>query len=242
MYLPMCLRSLRSPARRPHETHRGADAEFRLRRAVSWLGPLLALAAAALPLGVAIAGDQPSRRVEPRLILPGGHALRAGQLVDLRWAPADSVSELEILLSDDGGRTYARCISPRLDPRRCDFMWRVPRGSRQPLLMRIRFNRGGREIEGAPAAPLDVSNGEPDRAIPLGLPPLDESPLRPTNGRGEASGSASRGGVEADATDTFRHAPDADASRAPAIDTAQAATPRATRATSSEIRFVPLRA
>src|SRR5215813_3271044 len=63
---------------------------------------------------------------EPRLMLPGWHTVRAGQLLALRWSPADSVSELEILLSTDGGRHYSHCISPRLDPRRCRFVWRVP--------------------------------------------------------------------------------------------------------------------
>jgi hypothetical protein len=118
--------------------------------------------------------------------------VRAGQLVDLRWSPADSIAELEILLSVDGGRHYSRCISPRLDPRKCGFVWRVPDLGSATLQMRIRFNRGGREIEGAPAAPLLVFAGGRDQAEPLALPPLGGAePSRPSNGRGEAPASGS---------------------------------------------------
>jgi hypothetical protein len=111
-----------------------------------------------------------AREAGPRLILPGGFLVRAGETVDLRWSEADSISELEILLSEDGGRHYARCISPQLDPHRSHFVWRVPEVGSRMLRMRIRFNRGGREIEGAPTPPLlalSPSQGGPE---PLGLP------------------------------------------------------------------------
>jgi hypothetical protein len=108
----------------------------------------------------------------PRLILPGAHAVQTGQMVALRWSPADSISELEILLSVDGGRHYSRSISPSLDPKRCEFVWRVPDLGTAKVWLRIRFNRGGREIEGAPAAPLAVLAGDRDLHEPLALPPL----------------------------------------------------------------------
>jgi hypothetical protein len=113
-----------------------------------------------------------ARETGPRLNLPGGCLVHAGEVVDLQWSAADSISELEIMLSLDGGRHYVRCISPELDPHRSHFLWRVPELGSRMLRMRIRFNRGGREIEGAPTPPLlALSSGElgPE---PLGLPPL----------------------------------------------------------------------
>jgi hypothetical protein len=109
---------------------------------------------------------------EPRLTLPGNHVVRPGQWIDLRWSEADSISELEILLSRDGGRHYVECISPRLDPRRCHYVWRVPEIGKGELRMRIRFNRRGQEIEGAPSGPLVVFAGRNGVPEPLGLPPL----------------------------------------------------------------------
>jgi hypothetical protein len=152
----------------------------------------------ALPLlaGLAAAAARPAG--PPSLILPGDRAVRAGQLIELRWAPADSVSELEILLSVDGGRHYRVCISPELDPRRLSYAWRVPELAGRPLRLRIRFNRGGREIEGPPSAPLRIAargDGEPE---PLGLPPLEDAPAsrtpRPGGDRAGAplNGPASR--------------------------------------------------
>jgi len=128
----------------------------------------------------------------PRLILPGGHEVRAGELIQLRWTATDSVAELEILLSRDGGRTYPACISPRLDPHRPGLAWRVPASAGGTLRMRVRFNRGGREIEGAPTAALRVLGDDP-RAEPLGLPPLAAGAgarePAPASGRGSASAS-----------------------------------------------------
>ena len=107
----------------------------------------------------------------PELILPGDHVVQPGEWIELRWTRADQISELEILLSRDGGRNYSVCISPQLDPGLCRFRWRVPE-SGGDLRMRIRFNRNGREIEGAPTGPLRVAAGETDRPQPLGLPPV----------------------------------------------------------------------
>ena len=112
---------------------------------------------------------------EPRLILPGSHTVQPGQLVALRWTAADAVSELEILLSLDGGRTYPIWVSSRLDPKIHRFVWRVPSYGGRTLRMRIRFHRGGREIEGVPTHSVVVARGE---AEPLGLPPLAADPER----------------------------------------------------------------
>lgn len=130
------------------------------------LGPLLAHAGAR--------EEYEQREAEPMLILPGDHVVRPGEWIELRWTRADEISEMEILLSRDGGRSYAVCISPRLDPRRCGFRWRVPEAAGD-LCMRIRFNRHGREIEGAPSAPLRIAGGESGPAQPLGLPPIERA-------------------------------------------------------------------
>jgi hypothetical protein len=129
----------------------------------------------ALPLWAANAVAAPRPESEPRLILPGERTVRAGQLIDLRWSRADAVSELEILLSLDGGRNYSLCISPQLDPDRCDFVWRVPDVASTQLRLRIRFNRGGREIEGSPSAPLSLAVVGRDQPEPLDLPPTGDA-------------------------------------------------------------------
>ncbi len=163
---------------------------------VAWA---VAAAPGTLARPVTAPGESTVPAGEPRLILPGNHLVRAGEWIALRWAETDSISELEILLSTDGGRHYSACISPQLDPKRCDFVWRVPPLSRGPLWMRIRFNRRGREIEGAPASPLTVIAGTADDPVPLALPPIadpegDRAPASPRTG-GEASTGPSSSGL-----------------------------------------------
>ena len=107
---------------------------------------LLCGALAASPAGADSRGAD-----EPRLRLAVDRPVREGQRLTLHWEGADaSIEELEILLSVDGGRTYSISVSPSLDPRTGRYEWIVPKlGGTQPWL-RIRFNRGGREIEGRP--------------------------------------------------------------------------------------------
>jgi hypothetical protein len=170
---------------------------------MAFVAPILISLLASVLLSHAAAAD-PREKNEPKLILPGNRAVRAGQLIDLRWAPTDSVSELEILLSVDGGRHYSLCISPQLDPARCHFVWRVPNLGEAQLRMRIRFNRGGRETEGAPTAPLLLLESGSGQAEPLALP-APEGPGRgapkPTGDRGE--GPASRSGSLEASDDTL---------------------------------------
>jgi hypothetical protein len=150
---------------------------------------------------------EPEGKSEPELVMPGNRAVHAGELIELRWTAADAVSELEILLSLDGGRHYTLCISPQLDPRRCAFLWRVPELGRGTLTMRIRFNRGGREIEGAPSAPLVVTPGGDARAEPLGLPVTPgERDSRPARDRGDApTNRAACGASDAEEEDLPTH-------------------------------------
>ena len=155
--------------------------------------PAVLIALCALPFWSAPAAAAPRAATEPRLILPGDRTVRPGQVIELRWAPADSVVELEILLSRDGGRHYSLCISPRLDPRRCSYVWRVPDLACPRLSLRIRFNRGGGEVEGTPSEPLRVAESRRDSPEPLGVPPAADAARdapRP-GGRGEAPASGS---------------------------------------------------
>jgi len=142
-----------------------------------------------------------AHEAEPRLILPGGCLVRAGEVVDLQWSAADSISELEILLSTDGGRHYSVCISPELDPSRCEFLWRVPPLRSGSLCLRIRYNRRGREIEGAPASPLTVVAGTREEPEPLALPIGDtagEKAPGPSRGRAEEPAERSLPGLGGD--------------------------------------------
>jgi len=141
---------------------------------------------------------EPERKPEagPRLLLPGAEAVNAGRIIDLAWTKADSVAELEILLSSDGGRTYTVQVSPELDPRSRHFRWRIPDLGTSDLRLRIRFNRGGREIEGPPVR-ARLFRGEPEAPEPLGLPstsaeahmprPADE-PRTPQRGAAQEPG------------------------------------------------------
>jgi len=143
----------------------------------------------------------PSAAVEPRLIFHGNHLVQAGEWLDLRWAETDSISELEILLSTDGGRHYSVCISPELDPSRCEFLWRVPPLRSGSLCLRIRYNRRGREIEGAPASPLTVVAGTREEPEPLALPIGDtagEKAPGPSRGRAEEPAERSLPGLGGD--------------------------------------------
>jgi hypothetical protein len=125
---------------------------------------------------------------EPALVLPGTHAVRAGQWIDLRWTCADSISEMEILLSSDGGLHYDVWASPRISPASRHFRWRVPSHLGGDLRLRLRYNRGGREIEAAPVLCVRL-RGDSD-AEPLALPPLEGSSApRPAGGRGESPGA-----------------------------------------------------
>jgi hypothetical protein len=203
----------------------------------AWLlcAPLLM---AGLAWGPAACAGERLEREAPVLILPGDHVVRPGEWIELRWTRADEISEMEILLSRDGGRSYAVCISPQLDPRRFGFRWRVPETTGDQR-MRIRFNRDGREIEGAPSAPLRVVTGESGPAQPLGLPPIERTGSsrepRPPGERsegqpGRAAAGAASGRPASDPARAPASGPAPGPTQAPAPDSAaprppQGATP-----------------
>jgi hypothetical protein len=181
---------------------------------------------------------------EPRLFLPGGHVVRAGQWIDLRWTKADEIAELEILLSVDGGKHYTIWVSPRLDPDRCRYLWRVPAVGNAALSIRIRFNRGGREIEGAPT-PLQLARDE-DQPEPLALPPLGggdaERAPRP-GGRGEApQGRSGVGPSEATDDASYSHHASVKAIHRVTPVTPHRSAGNTLHTTLTTPRFVPLRA
>jgi len=164
-------------------------------RAVPHLAFALLTLLCVLAAGRASAEPERESASEPRLVLPGGHEVRPGQLVQLTWEGADSVTELEILLSVDGGRHYDIWVSPELDPAQHHFSWRVPDVHGGTLRLRIRYNRGGREIEGAPTAALRTQPGE-DPTGPLALPAAGggegESAPRPGNSQSAPAPGAAR--------------------------------------------------
>ncbi len=85
---------------------------------------LLALVAiVALAPNLAAEGDQGGEILAPA----SGAAVRAGDVVEVRWTPvAPGVEEFELLLSVDGGRTFPLRLTEMLDPRVTSFSWRVP--------------------------------------------------------------------------------------------------------------------
>lgn len=129
---------------------------------------------------------EPEAAAAPRLLLPGDHRVRPGQVVHLAWSAADSVSELEILLSVGGEHPFTTCVSPRLDPRRHGFDWRVPDFPGAELRLRLRYNRGGREIDGLPGGALTVRFDTGEESAPAGLP------ARAAAGEAEAARAAGR--------------------------------------------------
>lgn len=139
---------------------------------------LLAIVAGLMAFGPSRVAARACERLdslEPQLAIPEGRAVRPGQRIDLAWNSTDSVSELEILLSVDGGRHFSACISPRLEPGRRHFLWRVPREMTGDLQLRIRYNRGGREIEGPPTGALCSLADDTDQPEPMALPPAGSS-------------------------------------------------------------------
>ena len=72
--------------------------------------------------------------------------VRAGQEITLRWSDLPpAVDEVEILLSLDGGRSFAMRVSPELDQRSGVYRWRVPDVEAEHVVLRLRM--GTREAE-----------------------------------------------------------------------------------------------
>ena len=80
-----------------------------------------------------------------RLISPtAGQVLYPGQKVRVEWqATLPKVNaagcEMELVLSLDGGRTFATWIAPQLDPKARYFYWTVPNMPTNAAVLDIRF-------------------------------------------------------------------------------------------------------
>lgn len=200
-----------------------------VRHAVRSGSLVLVLAAFGLAAGASAAGAR--EHSDPVLMLPGSHGVRPGQWIDLRWTDADDVRELEILLSDDGGRSYRVCVSPQLSPHDRRFRWQVPPTAKGSLHLRIRFNRNGSEIEGPPSSPVHVlaECGQEDGA-PWALP-ATELPGGPTDSRSNPRGQQAPSGVSPEDA--------ADADRVPASQQHPASHESALRVATSRLLLRP---
>jgi hypothetical protein len=124
----------------------------------------------------------------PALELPSDLVLHAGERFEIRWSQSGpAIDELEILLSIDGGRRFALRVSPELDARSGRYLWRAPDLSSADARLRIRYHRGGREVDGAMSAPFTLIASEReagrgpqsladarDRSLDLALKPVTD--------------------------------------------------------------------
>jgi len=126
----------------------------RAARAAAWIA-----LAAALVVPRAVAADaSPWPRPAGWIERPAaGERLAVGTTATVRWTrlPAE-VDEFELLLSLDGGRSYAVRLTPRLDPATRELSWVVPNLPAEHARLRLRVGVGGRELESAPSAPFVI--------------------------------------------------------------------------------------
>ena len=116
---------------------------------------------------------------EPRLFLPGATSSAPGSGSTCAGPKADEIAGARDPASVDGGKHYTIWVSPRLDPDRCRYLWRVPAVGNAALSIRIRFNRGGRRSRRADAAPARARRGtepEPLALLPLGGGDAERAP------------------------------------------------------------------
>ena len=135
-------------------------------------------------------------REGPRLRLAIGHPVHPGEKLSLFWQGADeSIEELEILLSVDGGQTFSIWVSPSLDPRTGHYEWTVPKLGGSDAWLLVRFRRDGQEIEG-PATRLSafLTHGcdLPENAL---MPRESEAERESKPASGRAGSGSTRGGL-----------------------------------------------
>ena len=143
--------------------------------------------AAVVPVTGAPIADAQDRA--PALELPADLVLHGGERFEIRWSQSGpAVDELEILLSIDGGRRFALRVSPELDARSGRYLWSVPDLASADARLRVRFDRGGREIDGPVSARFTLIAREReaghgpralasarDRELDLALRPLTDA-------------------------------------------------------------------
>lgn len=87
--------------------------------------------------------------VAPRLV--------AGSTTTIRWSRLPpEVEEFELLLSLDGGASYAVRLTPELVPATRRLAWQVPNLPVRDARLRLRVGVGGREIESPPSASFEI--------------------------------------------------------------------------------------
>ncbi len=129
------------------------------------------LALVAFAASAAHAGERGASRGEPRLVIPGPGVLRAGQEIELRWAGGEGEGdELEIMLTLESPHRRTLQISPRLDPERGVFVWRVPELGHVSGRFRVRYERDHHEVEGTPSATYEILSAVGPPIAPTLLP------------------------------------------------------------------------
>jgi hypothetical protein len=121
-------------------------------------GLAFALPAAALSAGWRAALRPAGPAAEILLPPAAAGALHSGEIVELRWrgVPREA-EEMELLLSLDGGRSFAVRVTPDLDGDRGAFSWRVPPFPSVQARLAMRINLAGREVIAALSAPFRIA-------------------------------------------------------------------------------------
>jgi len=89
-------------------------------------------------------------QADVRMLAPeAGAIVRAGEIVEIRWADVPEPSrEFELLLSLDDGDRFPVRLTDELQPGTCSYTWRVPNLPTAYARILVRFEDDGREDEG----------------------------------------------------------------------------------------------
>jgi hypothetical protein len=119
----------------------------------------------ALALALLLASVAPAAADDARVLPLATDRVRAGQVVEARWAgvPKDA-EEAELLLSLDGGRHFAIRVSGEVDPREGGVRFRVPNLPAESAMLRLRYGNAHEERESAPGAPFRIQS-DPSRPL-----------------------------------------------------------------------------
>ncbi len=111
---------------------------------------------AALP---ALAGENFGglRGLEVRFLEPAsGSRFAPGDDVLIRWTGAPPASEVELLLSVDGGRSFPVRLTHELEGNATSYRWRVPRLPAAGARLALRGKIEGEEVEVGWSAPFSI--------------------------------------------------------------------------------------
>lgn len=118
-------------------------------------------AAALFVLGIAVPAS-----ADPVVLSPAaGEAVRAGQLVEVRWdgVPAET-EEMELLLSLDDGASFPVRLTKELERDRRSAYWRVPNLPAGRARLLVRYESDGVETEGQKGPAFRIL-GDPTLAL-----------------------------------------------------------------------------